>query len=162
MKLIKVFVFWIGLMMINPLVAQNSEECLQNLSIFAEYAKVKNYNEAYAPWMSVRKECPSLNVAIFSYGERILKDRIEKATPETYDAETADLVKLYDEWLINFSTKKNVNVSGDIISSKAQAMLDYKIADKMQVYKTFDLAFKTDVKSFTNPKGLYNYFKTCL
>ena len=72
-----------------------------------EYAKIKNYDEAYAPWMGVRKECPSLNVAIFSYGERILKDRIKKATPETIDAETADLMKLYDEWLKNFPTKKN-------------------------------------------------------
>jgi len=149
-----------GVVLIHPMSAQNSEECMQNLSIFAEYAKVKNYDEAYEPWMSVRKECPSLNVAVFSYGERILKDRIKKATPETLAAETADLMKLYDEWLENFPTKKNVSVKGDIISSKAQAILDYKTADKMQVYKTFDLAYQTDAKSFSNPKELYNYFKT--
>ena len=149
-----------GVVLIHPMAAQNSEECMQNLSIFAEYAKVKNYDEAYEPWMSVRKECPSLNVAVFSYGERILKDRIKKATPESLATETADLMKLYDEWLENFPTKKNVSVKGDIISSKAQAMLDYKTADKMQVYKTFDLAYQTDAKSFSNPKELYNYFKT--
>ena len=146
--------------MTNTLIAQDSQECLQNLSIFAEYAKVKNYDEAYAPWMSVRNECPSLNVAIFSYGERIIKDRIKKASPETVGVETADLIKLYDEWLENFPTKRNVSVRGEIISSKAQAMLDYKIADKMEVYKTFDLAYQTDANSFTNPKELYNYFKT--
>ncbi len=160
MKLFKIFVFWIGLMIILPVSAQNSEECLQDLSIFAEYAKVKNYDEAYGPWLKVREPCPSLNVAIFSYGERILKDRIKKATPETRDAETADLIKLYDQWLENFPTRRNVSVSGDIISSKAQAMLDYKTADKMEVYKTFDLAYQTDAKSFNNPKELYNYFKT--
>ncbi len=160
MKLFKIFVFWIGLMIILPVSAQNSEECLQDLSIFAEYAKVKNYDEAYGPWLKVREACPSLNVAIFSYGERILKDRIKKATPETRDAETADLIKLYDQWLENFPTRRNVSVSGDIISSKAQAMLDYKTADKMEVYKTFDLAYQTDAKSFSNPKELYNYFKT--
>ena len=146
--------------MTHTLVSQDSQECLQNLSIFAEYAKVKNYDEAYAPWMSVRNECPSLNVAIFSYGERIIKDRIKKASPETVGLETADLIKLYDEWLENFPTKRNVSVRGEIISSKAQAMLDYKIADKMEVYKTFDLAYQTDANSFTNPKELYNYFKT--
>ena len=160
MKLFKIFVFWIGLMIILPVSAQNSEECLQDLSIFAEYAKVKNYDEAYGPWLKVREACPSLYVAIFSYGERILKDRIKKATPETRDAETADLIKLYDQWLENFPTRRNVSVSGDIISSKAQAMLDYKTADKMEVYKTFDLAYQTDAKSFNNPKELYNYFKT--
>ena len=62
-------------------------------------------------------------------------------------------------WKI-FPTKRNVSVKGDIISSKAQAMLDYKTADKMEVYKTFDLAYQTDAKSFKNPKELYNYFKT--
>jgi tetratricopeptide (TPR) repeat protein len=160
MKFFKIFVFWMGVVLIHPMAAQNSEECMQNLSIFAEYAKVKNYDEAYESWMSVRKECPSLNVAVFSYGERILKDRIKKATPETLAAETADLMNLYDEWLENFPTKKNVSVKGDIISSKAQAILDYKTADKMQVYKTFDLAYQTDAKSFSNPKELYNYFKT--
>ena len=146
--------------MTHTLVSQDSQECLQNLSIFAEYAKVKNYDEAYAPWMSIRNECPSLNIAIFSYGERIIKDRIKKASPETVGVETADLIKLYDEWLENFPTKRNVSVRGEIISSKAQAMLDYKIADKMEVYKTFDLAYQTDANSFTNPKELYNYFKT--
>lgn len=160
MNLFKIFVFWIGLMIILPVSAQNSEECLQDLSIFAEYAKVKNYDEAYGPWLKVIEACPSLNVAIFSYGERILKDRIKKATPETRDAETADLIKLYDQWLENFPTRRNVTVSGDIISSKAQAMLDYQTAGKMEVYKTFDLAYQTDAKSFNNPKELYNYFKT--
>ena len=149
-----------GVVMIYPIAAQNSEECMQNLSIFAEYAKVKNYDEAYGPWMSVREECPSLNVAIFSYGERILKDRIKKATPEKLATEAADLIKLYDEWLKNFPNKRNISVKGDIISSKAQAMLDYKTADKMKIYQTFDLAYQTDAKSFSNPKELYNYFKT--
>ena len=160
MKFYKIFVFWMWVVMIHPVEAQNSEECMQNLSIFAEYAKVKNYDKAYGPWMSVRKECPSLNVAVFTYGERIIKDRIKKGTYETLDAETSDLIKLYDEWLENFPTKKNVSVKGDIISSKAQAMLDYKTADKMEVYKTFDLAYQTDSKSFNKPKELYNYFKT--
>ena len=153
MKFIKIFILWLGMVVVYPAVSQNSEDCLQNLSIFAEYAKVKNYDEAYEPWMKVRKECPSLNVAIFSYGERILKDRIKKALPQTLTAETADLMKLYDEWLENFPTKRNISVKGDIISSKAQAMLDYKTADKMEVYKTFELAYQTDAKSFNNPKG---------
>ena len=39
-------------------------------------------------------------------------------------------------------------------------MLDYKTADKMKIYQTFDLAYQTDAKSFSNPKELYNYFKT--
>ena len=93
MKFLKIFIFLNGLMMTCPLAAQNTEECLQNLSIFAEYAKIKNYDEAYEPWMSVRKECPSLNVAIFSYGERILKDRIKKDVAPIAEEQEFDVNK---------------------------------------------------------------------
>ena len=78
MKFLKIFIFLTGLMMTCPLAGQNTEECLQNLSIFAEYAKIKNYDEAYAPWMSVRKECPSLNVAIFRMGSEFSKTESKK------------------------------------------------------------------------------------
>ena len=44
---------------------QSKEECLSNLSIFAEYAKVKNYDAAYEPWLKVKAECPDINSAIY-------------------------------------------------------------------------------------------------
>ena len=160
MRFLKSYLGIFAILILAPLNAQSSEECLQNLSIFAEFAKVKNYDEAYEPWRKVREECPSLNVAIYSYGERILKDRYNKQPANQKQAVVADLMSLYDEWLLNFPTKRNVKVEGDIISSKAQSMIDFKMPDKMEIYKTFDLAFTTDPKSFTNPKGLYNYFKT--
>ena len=140
--------------------AQDNQECLQNLSIFAENAKVKNYDAAYTPWQAVRSTCPSLNVAIYSYGERILKDRLKKATPET-KAEAGDaLMALYDDWMQYFPTKKGKNKVGDILSSKAQSMIDFEIGTPAEVYAIFDKAYAEDQASFTNPKRLYNYFKT--
>ena len=38
--------------------------------------------------------------------------------------------------------------------------MDYKLADLKVIYNTFDQAYKLDAASFTNPKLLYNYFKT--
>ncbi len=144
----------------NTILAQlSNEECIQNLSIFAESAKVKNYEAAYEPWMKVREECPSINLAIYSYGERILKFKYQNSTGEEKSSYANDIIKLYDQWLEYFPTKKNKKVVGDIISSKAQAMIDYKVGDKSLIYNTFDKAFTTDPNSFTNPKGLYNYFK---
>jgi tetratricopeptide (TPR) repeat protein len=140
--------------------AQDVNVCMQDLSIFAEFAKVKNYKSAYEPWKKVRTECPTINVAIYSYGERILKDRIKTGTPEEQNLAKDDLIKLYDEWVVNFPKKRNQSVLGDITSKKAQALLDYKLADLKEVYSTFDEAYNKDVASFTNPKLLYNYFKT--
>ena len=143
-----------------PILAQDTNVCMQDLSIFAEFAKVKNYKSAFEPWMKVRGECPSINVAIYSYGERILKDRIKNGSPEEQEASKKDILKLYDQWVENFPKKRNKSVVGDIISKKAQALLDFKQADLKEIYLTFDEAYKKDKKSFTNPKLLYNYFKT--
>ena len=142
--------------------AQSNENCNQNLSIFAESAKVKNYEAAYEPWMAVRNECPSLNVAIYTYGERILKSRLKKAEVEAKQTEAQDLMKLYDQWIQYFPTKKGKSRIGSILSSKAQTMIDYKLGTPAEIYATFDHAFTQDITSFTNPKGLYNYFKTML
>ena len=163
MKKFKKFIFCFVLI-VHPLTAQSdaetNQECLQNLSIFVEYAKVKNYADAYAPWINVKEACPKLNLAIYTYGERMLKDKIKNTAPESKQAAAAELLNLYDQWLENFPTRRNVSVKGDIISKKAQAMLDYKTSNKMEVYKVFDLAFTSDINSFTSVKGLYNYFKT--
>jgi tetratricopeptide (TPR) repeat protein len=149
-----------GLALPGRVVAQDTSVCMQDLSIFAEYVKVKNYSSAFEPWMRVRENCPDINAAVYNYGERILKDYIKNGTPEEVERSKKDLIKLYDEWVQYFPKNKNKNVVGDIISSKAQALLDYDLADLKVVYATFDEAFNKDAASFTNPKFLYNYFKT--
>ena len=158
-KLCVITLIFIGLFH-APILAQDTNVCMQDLSIFAEFAKVKNYKSAFEPWMKVRGECPSINVAIYSYGERILKDRIKNGSPEEQEASKKDILKLYDQWVENFPKRRNKSVIGDIISKKAQALLDFKQADLKEIYLTFDEAYKKDKKSFTNPKLLYNYFKT--
>ena len=140
--------------------AQSSDECAQNLSIFAENAKVKNYEAAYEPWSLVRNECPDLNIAIYAYGERILKDRLKKSLESEKIKRQADLLQLYDDWTKYFPTKKGRNDIGNILSAKAQTMIDFKIGSDIEVYSIFDDAFKKGLESFSNPKRLYSYFKT--
>ena len=140
--------------------AQDNQECLQNLSIFAENAKVKNYTAAYEPWLAVKTDCPDLNVAIYSYGERILKDRLKNAEATEKETVQQELLALYDDWIKYFPTKRGKDQTGVILSSKAQNMIDFKIGTQEEIYATFDEAYTKDAKSFTNPKRLYNYFKT--
>ena len=144
----------------NFLYSQDTAACMQDLSIFAEYVKVKNYASASEPWMRVRENCPDINAAIYTYGERILKNNIKNGTPEVIEASKKDLIKLYDEWLQYFPKNKNKSIVGDVTGRKAQALLDFKMAELNEVYKIFDEAFTKDAASFTNPKFLYNYFKT--
>jgi tetratricopeptide (TPR) repeat protein len=146
----------------SPLFSQlSSNECLEQLSIFAESAKIKNYQAAYEPWKLVLDNCPSLNLATYQYGEIILKDFIKKSSSEDEKSKYLnDLLSLYDQWADNFPIRKGANQLGKIYSSKGQAMLDYGIKDKVLIYDTFDFAFKNDPDSFTNPKSLAYYFQT--
>ena len=129
------------LLTINVSFSQSADDCISNLSIFAEYYKVKNYDSAYEPWMQVRKQCPKMNVAIYTYGKRMLenfiKECLKKGIEGVEDAEKyqQDLLKLYDEWLINFPEYRGRKIVGEIISNKAQVMVDYKLASNQEIYK---------------------------
>ena len=146
----------------SPLFSQlSSDECLEQLSIFAESAKIKNYQAAYEPWKTVLDNCPKLSLATYQYGEIILKDFIKKSESEENKSKYLnDLLSLYDQWAENFPERKGIRQIGKIYSSKGQAMLDNGIKDKELIYDTFEYAFQNDPKSFTNPKSLAYYFQT--
>ena len=156
----KIFFYILTLLFTINIFSQSKEDCFSNLSIFAEYAKVKNYNAAYEPWLKLKADCPDLNAAIYVYGERILKDFIKNSELNERAKFENDLLDLYDEWLQYFpKSKSGRQESGKILAIKAQAMIDFKLGDNNEIYKVYDLAFKTNPESFTSPKGLYNYFK---
>ena len=83
-----------SLTLVTDLIAQDTSECAQNLSIFVENAKVKNYEAAYEPWSLVRNECPSINSAIYIYGERILKERL-KNSPDNEKVSEKEIYLIY-------------------------------------------------------------------
>ncbi|NND12036.1 MAG: hypothetical protein HKN96_12605 [Flavobacteriaceae bacterium] len=142
----------------NYVAAQANEEDLNTLSIFSEYAKAKNYDAAYKPWMELRQRNPKFNRAIFTYGERILKDKIKKSSGAEKVGFINDLLKLWDERMQYFASKTK---TGDVLSKKAQLMYDNKSelgASDRSIYDAFDKAYTTDEKTFTNPKALYTYF----
>lgn len=162
MNNLKFFRYLFLILFTSPLFSQlSSDECLEQLSIFAESAKIKNYQAAYEPWKTVLDNCPTLNVATYQYGELILKDFIKKSTTEEEKSKyLTDLLSLYDQWLENFPIRKGVRQEGKILSNKGQAMLDNGVKDKSLIYDTFDYAFNNDPGSFTNPKSLAYYFQT--
>ena len=135
--------------------AQATEECVTTMSIFSEHAKVKNYDAAYEPFMKLRKECPTTSFALYQYGERILKDKIEKSTGAEQMAFLEDLKKMYQEKKTHFASKTN---EGEDIADVALVMNENKIGTAKEQYDLFNKAWETDRATFTNAKGLYVYF----
>ena len=138
--------------------SQTNEDDINSLSIFSEYVKAKNYDAAYEPWMELRERNPKFNSAIFVYGERILKYKIENSSDEEKVNYINDLTKLWNEKRINFPSKTPL---GDVLAKSAQLLYDYMSElnmTKSDVYDKFDNAFITDSETFNNPKNLYTYF----
>ena len=132
-------------------------ECMTNLSIYAEHAKVKNYDAAYGPWKMVYTNCPDINKANFSYGERILADKIDKSTGAEKDAFIKELMKLYDDSHKYYPESFSV---GEVAIDKVLLMYDNKMASDEQIFSMLDKAFKEDKENFKNPKALYLYFSS--
>lgn len=140
--------------------AQQDEECMLNLTLLNDYAKSKKFDEAYEPFVKLRNKCPKFNYAIYYYGERVLKHKIDKATGTEQVNYVNDLMKLWDEGLVNFPNKYK---AGEILQDKAMLKYDHREAlglSNKQVYDVFDEVYKKAPESFTNPKGLYVYFST--
>ncbi|MCG2461754.1 hypothetical protein K8352_13430 [Flavobacteriaceae bacterium F89] len=136
--------------------AQNPE-CMTNLSIFSEHVKVKNYDAAYTPWKMVYENCPGLHYATYVYGERILKDKIEKSSGADKEKYINELMGVYDNSIKYFPAKTNV---ADVAIDKTLLKYDNKKATDQEVFDALDKAFKEDQKNFDNPKALYLYFSS--
>ncbi len=136
--------------------AQNPE-CMTNLSIYAEHAKVKNYDAAYTPWKMVYENCPALNKANFSLGEKILAHKIDSSSGAEKDGYIKELMAMYDSSMKHFPN--NYNAAGVAID-KTLVMYDNKMASDAEIYEMLDKAFKADKENFVNPKALYLYFSS--
>ena len=155
-KIIVVTLFFLA---ISNIFAQSSEEDINALSIFSEYVKAKNYDSAYQPWMELRERSPKFNSAIYVYGERILKHKINNSSAGDKVKFINDLLKLWEEKREHFPNKTQL---GDILAKSAQLQYDYKEdlgLNSSEIYLNFDKAYNEDLASFINPKNLYTYFK---
>ncbi|MEM6892765.1 MAG: hypothetical protein AAGD88_17400 [Bacteroidota bacterium] len=147
-----------GIMSMGLSIAQaQNPECMTNLSIYAEHAKVKNYDAAYEPWKMVYESCPDINKANFSYGEKILKHKIKNSSGADKDGYIQDLMELYDNSSKYFAAKYP---KGVVNTKKSLLMFDNKMASDDELYGMLGEAFQEDRKNFKNPKALYLYFST--
>lgn len=79
---------------------QDSIDCLNNLSLYGEYVKTKNYAEAYPYWQKVFADAPVSQHGIYTNGAVILKKLIAATKDMTERKKYADeLMSVYDQQL---------------------------------------------------------------
>jgi len=135
---------------------QVSEECITTGSIFVEAAKVKNYEAARPSFEKLRKECPSWSLALYQYGERLLKADLKKATGAQEQTIALDLIEFLKQREQYFPAK---TPAGGNAADQAQILFDNKIGTKKSQYDAFNAAFAKDATSISSPKSIYTRFK---
>jgi len=127
----------LGMVQVGNAQAQNPE-CMTNLSIYSEHAKVKNYDAAYTPWKMVYDNCPNLNWAIYAYGDRILKDKIK-------------------DRMTHFAKKTS---AAKTVIDKVKMMQEHDMISKEEIYAKLHDAMMNDGANFKDPKALYLNFSS--
>ena len=74
----------------------DSVNCVMNLSLYREYYKQQNYDDAIKPWRWVYNNCPSSSGNIFKNGPILIKYLMKK-NPENKQAYIDTLMMIYDK-----------------------------------------------------------------
>ena len=123
---------------------EDSLKCLQNISLYTEHVKTKNYSEAYEAWKDVFYKHPAARIDMYSVGAEILQALIKAETDATKKAALIEeMLGTYDrhvEYLdaVNAFRKRPLT-KAKIMEDRAHAYiiytkpLDLQAAHKMLV-----------------------------
>lgn len=151
----KLILFLSAILLSPGLINAQAQDCARTAALAYGEAKIKNYESAYPKIQSLREKCPEYSIVTYQYGERILKDKLEKAAEAEKEEIANELIQLYKERLQYFPSKTD---AGEVYTDIAQLKFDYKLGDTNEQFIAFQKAFEEGNQSFSNPKALYTYF----
>lgn len=133
---------------------EDSVSCVTNISLYREYVKQKNYDDAIIPWRQAYINCPKATKNIYIDGAKIYNYLIKKnkGDKELQKAYLDTLSTIYDNRIANFGKREYV------LGLKGSDMIKYSFSD-------LDLAFgylKESVDGLQNKSkatALFSYFK---
>ena len=121
---------------------QDSIMNLTNLSTYGEYAKSKNYRDAYEPWLYCFNHCPVAQLGLYTNGVNIMHWMITEGTNEAAKKKEYfdQLMKVYDQRIeymdaLN-SFNKTKTLKGTTLCRKAYDYSEYG-GDAEGAYKLF-------------------------
>ena len=121
---------------------QDSINCLQNISIYTEYVKTNNFQDAYTPWKAVFDETPWAQVGTYTNGAKILRALIAAEKDGAKQKEYFNLLMKVHDQRIQYLDKLNTlsrtkSSKGDIMGTKAHDYLSMGGQDINAAYEMF-------------------------
>ncbi len=129
---------------------EDSLRCLQNLSIYGEYAKTGNFKDAYLPWKTAFTECPTAQMSLYINGAKILRWFISNEKDAAKRTAYIDeLMGVHDQRIkyleVLNSRVRTKATEGSIIGTKAHDYLTYtKDLDINKAYELFSKAVELE------------------
>ncbi len=103
---------------------EDSIECITNLSLYQEFVKQKNYNDARAPRMKACEICPKSSKNLYLNGVKMYRQFIKDEQDAAAKEKLIDtLLMTYDQRIANFGQE------GYVLGRKGSDMLKYRKAD---------------------------------
>ncbi len=162
----KFVILALGLIMISGgVLAQNpgkfgsdQKACTRNYSIYKEFYKQKNYQDALPAWNKTIEICPMFNRGVWSDGEKMFKFRIDKSEDQVKKEELIDsLMWIYDQRIIHFGTDPRYP-EGYILGNKGISLLKYRKSEVQAGYKILGKSIEIQ-KSKTKAAILLTYMQ---
>lgn len=89
---------------------KNPDKCKMNLSLYVEFYRQKNFDDAYIPWSIVFRECPKSSKNMYIHGPAIVWNKINKTIDPALKLKYGDtLLMIYDQRIKYFGEEgKNI------------------------------------------------------
>ena len=132
----------------------NPDKCKENLSLYREYYKQKNYADAMAGWRWTFFNCPESTKNIVINGTTLIEAKLKEneADPALKKAYLDTLWMVYDKRVELYPDDK-----GYALGRKGMDMYDYAEEDYTDAYNTLTESMKTD-KTETDPYVLMKLY----
>jgi len=103
----------------------DSVKCVTNISLYREYVKQNNYDDAMTPWRKAYTLCPKASKNIYIDGAKLYNHLISKnqGSEELQKAYLDSLEALYDNRIANFGKEDYV------LGLKGSDMMKYSFSD---------------------------------
>lgn len=113
----------------------NPDECKMNLSLYVEFYRQKNLDDAYTPWSSVFRNCPKASKNTYIHGVAIVGNKISKE-------KDAKVQKLYiDTLFMVYDTRiQYFGEEGKVLGMKA---IQYNKFFPKELEKAFEMTKKS-------------------
>lgn len=120
-----------------PKYGNDSINCIRNLSLYSEFYKQKNFDDAIIPWINSLNECPRASKNLYIHGEKMMKYRIKKEKDKTIkDILIDSLLMLYEQRIKYFGQE------GFVIGRKGNSLMKYRPAKFEEAYGYFERSFE--------------------